>query len=519
VSNSISSEILSEIIMNNKKTPDLLRVQAQRKICHKITDRLLEWTKKLSLAEGLECRQRLKVVCAVLIQCHELQEVLKSLPQPSSRPICEYAFNAVVFFIEKFDIPGHSRQGYVPFQRHYEEACLYMLRSVFVPSIEVCNFKGIGSEFMQGLLSQSLQENSSITRLILPNNPSSLVSRSVFSDLHRLTALQEIIWQCSCTTDVVIELAKHCRLLKTLDVTASVSVTDDCVEYLLSMTRLETLHVANTTISETRYALILSSLPRVQNITWSGPVDRLLQNIKKACLPKVSTFWGTVSDPSLLTKLCPRIKHLILTLDNENSSELRRLTEVVTLEFTFSNYTTNNLGIVIENMGIRLTKLTMLAVVNINIIEVVTCCPVLKTLILKDCQVITSENFSFAPELPHFMSMKEVTLLRSRDFKNVHKYLQLCVHLEVLRAQCVTELDDATVSEILCAGGFRQLSIILLAFCGHLTLETAMLLLGKCDNLSVLGNLNNWCGLSDDDKMALFACVKNNNLALSIQLE
>jgi hypothetical protein len=86
--------------------------------------------------------------------------------------------------------------------RHHYEVCLYMLRGVFLLCIEECNIKDIGSEFVQELLSRSLQTNPNITRLILPHHRSFLVSRFVLSDLHRLRVLKEIIWLHRCSDPV-----------------------------------------------------------------------------------------------------------------------------------------------------------------------------------------------------------------------------------------------------------------------------------------------------------------------------
>jgi hypothetical protein len=46
-----------------------------------------------------------------------------------------------------------------------------------------------------------------------------------------------------------------------------------------------------------------------------------------------------------------------------------------------------------------------------------------------------------------------------------------------------------------------------------------MLLIEKCDNLSVIGKVDSWSGVSDDDRNALFDFVQKNNLALSVLLE
>jgi hypothetical protein len=43
-----------------------------------------------------------------------------------------------------------------------------------------------------------------------------------------------------------------------------------------------------------------------------------------------------------------------------------------------------------------------------------------------------------------------------------------------------------------------------------------MLLLKKCDNLSVIGKVANWTGVSDDDRNALFDFVQKNKFALAL---
>jgi hypothetical protein len=170
-------------------------------------------------------------------------------------------------------------------------------------------------------------------------------------------------------------------------------------------------------------------------------------------------------------------------------------------------------------MGIRLTKLDMAAVKNVDITHIINCCSVLKILSFGLCGFVMSENFIIAPELPHFNSITEITLVRNKNFEYFLKFLHLYLNLESFEAEGVSELKDVTVSAILNAGGFRKLSKIILRFCGHLTLQTAMLLIEKCENLSVIGKLSGWYGFSVDDQNSLFDFVLTNNLALTVLLK
>jgi hypothetical protein len=130
-----------------------------------------------------------------------------------------------------------------------------------------------------------------------------------------------------------------------------------------------------------------------------------------------------------------------------------------------------------------------------------------------------SENIIFAPELPHFKSVTEITVKGIVGFEYFLKFLHHYVNLEFFDGAFVREIEHVTVSAILNAGGFRKLGEIFLFLCGPLTLQTAMLLIEKCDNLSVIGNVASWSGVSDDDRNALFDFVQKNNLALSVLLE
>jgi hypothetical protein len=449
-----------------------------------------------------------------------MRQQLALLPVSFRRPLSEHAVETVTNIIETYDIGGRSRLGrpVITCRRRYEVVCLFILKAVFLPCIEECNIDNIRSEFAQELLSQSLETNTNITRLILPEDASAKVSQCVFSNLQTLRRLQEFTFHCSCTTDIVIELGKHCILLRLLDVTKSRLVTDECVGYLMNLQNLEKLHVSGTSISGTYYSLLLSSLPRIQNITWWSSVDIILQNITKECLPSVNHLCGVVSETSLVKKLCPQIRHLLVLLGTDSSLGIIHLTEVVTLELIDCDYTIGKIRILFENMGFRLTHLDIFLVENINISEIIKCCSVLMTLICRYCGIILPENLIFPPELPHFKSVKKITLLNNSDLRTFHKYLHHYVNLEVLVAECFRELDNVTVSAILNAGGFRKLSDIVLVFCGYLTLQTAMLLIEKCDNLRRLGNLNAWYGVSVDGQNSLFDFVKVNNLTLTVVL-
>ncbi|XP_021931640.1 uncharacterized protein LOC110835594 [Zootermopsis nevadensis] len=507
--------------MTKRKSPELLEQLVLRKICKIIGYWVMEWTHTLLFADGLAHSDRLPMIQSVLGQCVQLRQVLASLPVPFGRPLSVQAVEIVAIIMKAYNIADRFRHGrpVTTCRRRYEEVCLFIINTMWLPCVVECNVNNVACTFVQELLSKLLKYYPNITHLVLPHEKNIEMSRYVLSNLRRLTELLDLKFQFVCTTEIVIELGKHCKLLRSLDIAESKSVTDDCVEYLMNLQSLEVLRINGTSISEACYALILSSLPRVQNITWWDSVERILQNVTKECLPSVNDFLGTVSDSSFLAKMCPRIKRLSIRLLNGNSLELSRLTDVKFLGFVKCDYNINILSIVVENIGFRLTYLEMFWVENIIFSQIFTCCTVLKKLVLRFSEVILHDNEIFSPELPHFKSVAEIILLSNTGLNNFRKHLHHYVNLKILRTSWFEALEDDTVSEILNAGGFKKLSCILLGFCGPLTLQTANLLITRCDDLSVIGNLNTWSGVSEEDKSALFDFVNRNNLELTVILD
>ncbi|KDR13191.1 uncharacterized protein LOC110835590 [Zootermopsis nevadensis] len=502
--------------MNNWRNPRHLKELCEEKFCSLIYRPFVIWTKTLSVSEAVQWRIRLIVFQLMLKQCVELKEYLMSLPELACKLLMEKIFKTVSAIIASYHLALCSRLRNLDCRLQYEEVCLYMLRVVFLPCIKECNIRDIQNVFVQELVSQSLQTNPNITRLILPHIPTTKVENSVLSSFESLAVLQEFNSEFGCTNDIVIELGKHCKLLKVLDITGSKLVTNGCVQYILNMQNLEKLYVSESSISETCYALLISNLPRIQNITWKGPVDFILRKITKISIPSVNEFVGAVSDASLVRKVCPHVKYLSVCIQTGDAWDLVNLNNVEWLEFTSCDYNIQSLGIVFKYLGKRLVKLDMAAVKNVDITQIIRYCTVLEIFNVGLCEIVISEIFPLTTELRHFKSVKEIALVCNQNVVYFLKILHLYENLESFYAEGVADLEHNTLSEIINAGGFRKLSKIRLCFCGLLTLQTALLLIGRCGNLLVIGNLSAWYGVSVDDQNYLFDFVLTNNLALSV---
>jgi hypothetical protein len=88
------------------------------------------------------------------------------------------------------------------------------------------------------------------------------------------------------------------------------------------------------------------------------------------------------------------MKYLFICLQSENSLERIHLGDVYLLGFMCCDYNINNLSKTLENMDIRLIKLDTFWVVNVNVTQIIICCPVLKILFVRFCRTILTEFLS-----------------------------------------------------------------------------------------------------------------------------
>jgi hypothetical protein len=112
-----------------------------------------------------------------------------------------------------------------------------------------------------------------------------------------------------------------------------------------------------------------------------------------------------------------------------------------------------------------------------------------------DCHFSTSSHESFHPKLLHFKSIEFLTLNGNGKFVNFNNFLTCYVHLERFIASNIAQLDDTAVFFIVTNNGFQKLKVFSAHHGGHLTIKSAMLLIGNCRNLSQLRGVGTWSGI------------------------
>jgi hypothetical protein len=402
----------------------------------------------------------------------------------------------------------HDRQTH-----HY--ICTLMLKAVLLPCMSRCNVGTTDSKFVQEILIQLLHAVPNIKVLILPPEERLNYMHLLVERIQILTHLQEFRFNIGCTREVIIELSKHCPYLKKLSVQDSIRVDDMCVEHVLNMASLQSLNVSNTSISTDGYATVLSGLPHVRGVIWSGPVDLVLTHLS-ASLPSVRKFDGTVSAAGLLVQKCPNIKQLLLNFLTDDMSDLGELKKVTYLSIRNCSCTVIRLSDALIRLGPKLSTLEMHEVENVNVSDLINYCTVLNELSITCCNITRIEIFRHT--LPHFRNLKELILRNNRGPSDFCSVLHMYENLKVFNVVGTRQINDEFIDQIVRVGGFKNLTEFVVDHCGHLSMETTSLIINNCPNLTKLGNLKSWPGIANEELSTFLNFVRNNNLSLTVCL-
>jgi hypothetical protein len=169
-----------------------------------------------------------------------------------------------------------------------------------------------------------------------------------------------------------------------------------------------------------------------------------------------------------------------------------------------------------KRLGTTLTKLEMNRADNLKMDDIIIYCSVLNSLSISYCRVICTETFDGESKLPHFKNLEELRLCHNGvefDFTSV---LHLYVNLKVLSIVGMQEVTHTFITRVVTAGGFRNVTELVVEGCGRLSMDTAWLLMQNCGNLTKLAKTDSWRGVTRDELEALLDYVRNNNLSLSV---
>ncbi|PNF23801.1 hypothetical protein B7P43_G16127 [Cryptotermes secundus] len=484
-------------------------------VCQMVRGAGGNWTRRLRSAADTGHSSWLQEVKSVEEECVLVRAHLATLPVPLvSEYIIFYAFQEFIKLIEHYyhHDPRPLISRIIDRQVH-ESVCINMLKAVILPCISKCDISVTYSSFVQELLIKFLYAIPNIKTLILPSLQRPRHVQLLVERIQILTHLENFSFHTCCTTETIIQLSKYCPHMKKISVQGSKRVDDGSVEHLLKMRNLLSLNIAETSISGNRYAALLPGLPEIRDVIWFRPIEPVLGNLT-ACLPSVVAFIGVISDAKLLVQKCPNITHLLLYSPSQDISDLGELKNVVSITIQNCSYTEIRFSDVIRRSGSTLENLVTVDVDNIHLDDVINYCTGLRSLCINYCHVTCTEMFH--PELPHFQNLEKLKIIGNGGEITFCSVLHLYVNLTVLHFVGMKHITDAVISQIVKAGGFRNLTEFVIDHCGYVTVETAWLLMQNCPNLTKIGKFNSWHDINNQELVRFLNFVRRNNVCLTL---
>jgi hypothetical protein len=475
----------------------------------------VKWVRRLRSAAVTSRNSWLQEIKSVEEECVLVRQIIASLPLPiASVYINHYIIREFINIIASYDYDnGRPQITRICDGKVHRDICVTMLKTVIFPCIFTCDIREVESEFVQELLIKLLYIIPNVEILILPNAQRLNYMPLLVRRIQLLIQLQEFHFHVGCTTEILIELSKYCPHLKKISVEGSRRVNDECVRHLLKLRHVLSLDIADTQITTNGYTALLSGLPEIQTVIWYHPIDPVLRNLR-APLLSVTKFTGNVSDARLLVINCPNITELTLLSTTEDISGVGELRNVTMLSIQGGSYIALRFNNIITFLGRNLTVLKMGHVVDISINDLVNSCTVLNSLEISSCHVVYTEMLE--PELPHFRNVKELRLIGNRGQFGFNCILRMYANLNVLHVVAMEQINDMYITGVVMAGGFRNLTEFIIDLCGYLSMETAWLLLQNCPDLTELGNIGSWSGVTEDAILIFLNFIKNNNLSLVV---
>jgi hypothetical protein len=78
------------------------------------------------------------------------------------------------------------------------------------------------------------------------------------------------------------------------------------------------------------------------------------------------------------------------------------------------------------------------------------------------------------------------------------------------------QVNDDVIRRIISVGGFKRLSVFLIEDGGYLSMESVLLLLNCCPNLTKIGHQKSWSGFPEIIAWAFKTFVQTHNIALAV---
>lgn len=387
---------------------------------------------------------------------------------------------------------------------------------------------------MRNVLYQNLSKMTGLENLNLGSGSggweTSDIEKSILCGVVQMKNLTSLCLCFDCTDHILSVVGQNCTLLQKLDVTSSRSVTDRSVPALLNCTKLKQLLLYRTSVTTGGYAMLLSSLPDLEDLGRCDEFGYILERVRHngnfQGPFKLRNFQSrdvTTSHLHLLIEMCPQVTHVSIFHDERISdlTVLSHLEELTELKLLSCDFFSDNIKPLLEAKGYNLTWLHLEHVEEIDLnalIYISQYCPLLKKLVLYNCEFLDHTSISLRTlHTPPFRHLERITCIADCAQAHLEFLLSNCFNIRFIQLGSSTGIGDAIMAKVLAANPMKKLEELRILYSDDLSMHTVSLLMTHCKNLRVLSELESWEGITKRELAAFRADILEKNIDLDIR--
>lgn len=488
-----------------------------------------------------------RVIHSVADSPHESPEAGMAVLQNSIERLNEALFANVPWYLfdKMSQVVLETVQELIIETRAYFDHCLPI--SIFVARMNVVvkmtlvaihpQLKSIDfsawPKVMRNVLYQNLSKMTGLEILNLGSGSggweTSDIEKSILCGVVQMKNLVSLCLCFDCTDHILSVVGQNCSLLQKLDVTSSRSVTDRSVAALLTCFKLKQLLLYRTSVTVEGYAMLLSSLPELEDLGRCDEFGYILERVRlnKVKGPfKLKNFQSrdvTTSHLYLLIEMCPRVTQVSIFHDERISdlTVLSHLDQLTELKLLSCDFFSDNVKALLEAKGSNLTWLHLEHVDEIDmnaLIYISQYCPLLKKLVLYNCEFLDHTSISLRTlNIPPFRHLERITCIADCVQAHLEFLLSNCFNIRFIQLGSSTGIGDAIMAKVLAANPMKKLEELRILYSDDLSMQTVSLLMTHCENLRVLSELESWEGISKEELAAFRSEILEKNIDLDIR--
>jgi hypothetical protein len=271
--------------------------------------------------------------------------------------------------------------------------------------------------------------------------------------------------------------------LTELDVNHSLEVTNVSVQPLRNARKLQFLNLEGAKIDDEHYAMILSELPNIANITFRQDESSLLRHIAVERIDTITHVTGSLQDIDTVAHKCPNTSNIFMNHIRVDLPGLTAFNVLRALEIHDLDYGRSNLKAVLQGVGHRLSDLKLSLFEGIVLQDSITLCPSLATLSLFRCSFKNlNSSTQFDPQLPHFRNLIKLEVVNPNGILIVCRLIRYYVSLKTIHFIETRIFTVKVVEDILNLGTYKQLEILHVEECKSnvINIKALQLLIPHC---------------------------------------